>query len=238
MPHFITWLHLSDLHTSKPKNGWRMNKILRLLPLDLAYLEKEHSLKPDFICFTGDCAMGINKGDQDKIMDKQFKDAALFLDIIRKTYRKEIPKSRVFIVPGNHDVNRNKSGDDQSRYLDEAKVDDINKLMANNDYQWSRQMDRIKQYQLFLKAEGYHHLLDDQDVDHGIYTLSVELFPSFKVAISGFNTVWSSSKDKEKGRIWIGAEYQVGNIAKGEIKGDLRIALCHHPFGWLVEEEE
>ena len=91
MPHFITWLHLSDLHISKPKSGWRMNKILQSLLTDLKNLENEHSLRPDFICFCGDNAMGINKGESDRLMDKQFKDASLFFDALRRTYSKEIP---------------------------------------------------------------------------------------------------------------------------------------------------
>ena len=66
----------------------------------------------------------------------------------------------------------------------------------------------------------------------------VEIPPSYRIAISGFNTAWSSSKDKEKGKVWIGAEYQLGMLSEIDKKCDLRIALCHHPFGWLVEEEE
>ena len=40
--------------------------------------------------------------------------------------------------------------------------------MTNNEYQWDRQMDRLKQYKKFLEKEGYNHLLKEQDADHGI----------------------------------------------------------------------
>jgi hypothetical protein len=55
--------------------------------------------------------------------------------------------------------------------------------------------------------------------------------------VSGLNTAWSSSTDREKGKLWLGI-WQLREIISQARKADIRILLSHHPTGWFTESED
>ena len=104
----LTWLHLSDLHLCNVKTGWDANRVLKGLIPDMQEMEKKHGLSPDFLFFTGDAAFGqLGSKPGEKISD-QFDEMEQLLNGVRKAFSHPIPKTNVFLVPGNHDVNRNR----------------------------------------------------------------------------------------------------------------------------------
>ncbi len=67
-------------------------------------------------------------------MLEQYEDAAKFFDNIRASFSPEIPKERVFIVPGNHDVNRGNTNQYLHRGFDAqmtGNYGDIEKKLSN-----------------------------------------------------------------------------------------------------------
>jgi 3',5'-cyclic AMP phosphodiesterase CpdA len=102
----VTWLHLSDLHACRPKTGWEAKGILDKLEEDFEKLQGQYGLKPDLIFFTGDAVFGQIGKDEGKSIKEQFKEAADLFENIRTSFSPEVPKENVFLVPGNHDVNR------------------------------------------------------------------------------------------------------------------------------------
>jgi len=68
-------------------------------------MASEHSLRPDLVFFTGDLAFG--EIAEDSLTD-QYVDVEKFLDSVRECFTPVLQKTQVFLVPGNHDVNRNK----------------------------------------------------------------------------------------------------------------------------------
>lgn len=95
----ITWLHLSDLHfRAKSKNEG--NKFIESLLKDITKCIDMYSLSPDFIAITGDLSFSGETDDYGNA--KKFLD-----DLLDKTGLKN--KDRLFIVPGNHDVQKNGS---------------------------------------------------------------------------------------------------------------------------------
>src|SRR3990172_7272003 len=108
MTNTITWLHLSDLHVCLPKFGWDYHQVLDSLLDDLQRMQNYHGLHPDLIFFTGDIGYGQIGTNKNESLFEQLNIAQEMFDQIRKKFKEEVPLDNFFLVPGNHDVNRNK----------------------------------------------------------------------------------------------------------------------------------
>jgi len=140
----ITWLHLSDLHAWQRSN-WDSNLVLEPLLLDLKRMESDHQLQPDFLFFTGDVAFGqMADKDGDRLKD-QYVLARTFLSRVCTIFKNEIPSTRVFIVPGNHDVNRKEAEafPQLAPWLEEAKIDEVFAMMGTAGSPWKAHMKRL-----------------------------------------------------------------------------------------------
>ncbi|MDM8517574.1 hypothetical protein QUF76_15365 [Desulfobacterales bacterium HSG16] len=71
-------------------------------------MENTHGLLPDLIFFSGDLAFGNVKNENGWNLKDQYAEVSNLLDKVICAFSSEIPKSRDFIVPGNHDVDRKK----------------------------------------------------------------------------------------------------------------------------------
>ncbi|HLP57490.1 MAG TPA: metallophosphoesterase, partial [Candidatus Deferrimicrobium sp.] len=239
----ITWLHLSDLHLCNPKSGWEAGKILKKLQDDFKKLHDDEGLTPDMIFFTGDVVFGDLGKEKGKQIVEQFEDAAQFFDNIRASFSPEIPKERVFIVPGNHDVNRSKTNQYLHRGFDGLMTGDyhhiekkLNNLIGDTGKDdWKNFIRRLKEYRQLLEFCGYGHLLTDPD--RLIYAIEEEI-NGVKVGIAGFNSAWSSWQDNEKGKLWMAGHWQIQNLSGRMSSPQLKIALMHHPFNWFREAED
>jgi metallophosphoesterase superfamily enzyme len=89
-----TWLHISDLHF-KVGDPYDRNVVLNALIKSFPDFHKR-GVSPDAIFITGDIA---NSGARD-----EYDLVGAFLDQLLRVSR--VPKERLFIVPGNHDVDR------------------------------------------------------------------------------------------------------------------------------------
>lgn len=233
----ITWVHLSDLHTCKPRTGWDEHRVLDPLVQDLQEMQGK-GLHPDLLFFTGDLAFGqIGSGKGETLAD-QFDDGQGFLEGVRTAFNPVVPKENVFLVPGNHDVNRDEATDDQLAWL-EKQTDEsvITNLIQKKTKQWRRFMERLHAYRDFLVKYNYSHLLEDQD--RLIYTAR-RTFHGIDVGIAGLNSSWSCCREssKEKGQLWLGGNWQLGMLTDPIKDAAIRIALIHHPLNWFVEIED
>lgn len=229
----ITWLHISDLHICGPMTGWDANRILASLKDDFKKLQDQHQLCPDLIFVSGDIAYGEIPGYP---LEEQFQEAGALLEEIRESFSPSIPINNVFIVPGNHDVNRNSVTPDQTDWLDrQTDLNRIFDLMRNHNIQWRRYMERLEEYCSFLNSFGYTHLLGNP---HYMMFNSVRTISGIKVGIAGFNSAWSSCRNSEKGKLWLAGKWQLETLLQKIKKADVSIALMHHPFNWFVEYED
>lgn len=232
----MTWLHLSDLHTCKPDTGWDAHRVLDSLIPDLKKMEEDHGLRPDLVFFTGDLAFGqVGSGKGDSLKD-QFDEGHEFLERVRTAFSTSVQQEDVFIVPGNHDVNRAEVTDDQCEWLDGRQDSGpITKLIQSGGKQWQRYMERLDAYRKFLKRHGYKHLLVDEE--RLIYAVKRNIAGK-EVGIAGLNSAWSCGRDREKGKIWLAGDWQIGELTS-QLKGTyFRLALMHHPHNWLSEHED
>src|SRR5262245_12790591 len=93
MENLFTWLHLSDLHFRGP---WAVGDAHRIRAQVQQELAERGDPKPDALFVTGDLAWTGHP--------EEYADAAIWL---RDTaFALDLEPSRVFVVPGNHDVDR------------------------------------------------------------------------------------------------------------------------------------
>jgi len=166
----------------------------------------------------------------------------LLFDEIRQCFEPAVPQENIFIVPGNHDVNRSPIVPSQTEYLHgllkkgwgEAK-DTITAMIQDTNVEWQNCMQRLDDYRDFLKTWGYTHLLDDPD--RLIYSAIREVGP-IKLGIAGLNSAWSCSGDQERGKLWLAGNWQIETLRQPIKDADLRMGLIHHPLGWFTEVED
>ncbi len=231
----LTWLHLSDLHACKPKSGWDAGRVLDTLVADLDRLQREQGLRPDLIFFTGDAAWGELGSEGEETIAGQLGYFVKFLEQIRTVFVPEVALENVFLVPGNHDVNRKKVTRFERFWLGEQKrLEPVLELIDEGGPDWRRYIERLGDYRAFLEGHGFDHLLDDRE--HLIYS-TVRSVGGLQVGIAGFNTAWSCCQDGERGRLWMAGKWQQGVLRSKLREADFSIALMHHPPDWLVEYE-
>lgn len=240
MTDTVTWLHISDTHFCKEKHSWDCKEIFDNFYIDLKSMEKEHGLIPDFIFYTGDIAFGQDNS-RSLFLKDQYIEAQEFIEKVSNSFSRSIPKTNIFIVPGNHDVNRTQITPDQIEWIKNLQKNGkenasgkINDIIKSKNKQWSRYMERLEDYHRFLKEGGYDHLLDDPE--RLIYSKISEI-NGFKVGIIGLNSSWSSSSDGEKGNLWLGT-YQILSSYDSIKDAIFSISLIHHPPNWFTEFEE
>ncbi len=224
----LTWLHLSDLHASE-RSDWDAGRVLKTLLEDLAILRDEHELRPDLIIFTGDAAFAGRP--------EEFDAAGRFLEEVRGAC--EVEHENVFLVPGNHDVDRSAIDPDDTAWLDQLRKSHdaaaVHEMLrdGNEDERWRRIMKRLAAYRDFLERAGYDHLLADPE---RLTYACRRRVRGLDVAVAGLNSAWSCHDD-DRGRLWLGGHYQLATL-EPELEGaGLRISLVHHPLAWLGDGE-
>lgn len=224
-PRVITWLHLSDIHF-REGSGYNENIVLEPLLEDIAERTREDELQPDFIVFTGDLAFSGRAAE--------YTIAGVFFDKLIATTK--LSKARLFVVPGNHDIDRRLVG--AKSVFNESLKDSVivNNVLADSDLR-KIFLSRFQGYREFVN--GYFDGQLAFDDDHYFYVQALDLAGRC-VALLGLNSAWlSESNEDEKRKLVIG-ERQVRDALKlaDEAKADLKIALMHHPAGWIREFDQ
>jgi predicted MPP superfamily phosphohydrolase len=220
--HTITWLHLSDLHF-RASDAYNMDVVLEAFLQDVPQLLVEDGLHPDFLVVTGDIAFSGQT--------EEYELAWHFLDGLREQLN-ELPEKRLFIVPGNHDVNRKAITPVASAAI--ASLDDpdkVNMLLGDKE-SVSVLLRKFDNYAVFLQShfEGHPRLSEK----HYFFVRTFEL-AGRQVAIMGLNSAWASVSDEDdKVKLLLG-ERQVREAVKQAGKADIRLALMHHPFELLKD---
>ena len=127
-------LHISDLH--KPENC-NLDNLLYSIQTDCATYTAIGISKPEIIVVSGDLVEGSKKDDGAAIIRKQYEEAGKFLDKLAN-YFLDGDRSRMIIVPGNHDYCY-KVSKDSMELSPEDKLKEDYKLMkeAAPHVRWS-----------------------------------------------------------------------------------------------------
>jgi Calcineurin-like phosphoesterase len=231
----LTWLHLSDIHFL-PKKAWRDNDSRQQFLDFLKNIFKEDkSNVPALIFCTGDIAFGETSGG--KLID-QYTNAKEFFDNLLAVCGSNgisLPKERLFVVPGNHDVNRETiNGDAQSTLYQWAKqseqhVEKINQRFADRSTEFRDAVARLREYETFIKAYLPHQFEDD---GRQYYCRKVTV-EGVVCGIAGLNSAWSCAGPEDDRNIWLAAQWQF-NMARDLLNDSaIKIGLIHHPVDWF-----
>lgn len=133
-----TILHISDLH--KPQNSSYKN-LCESLFVDSDRYEKDGIKKPEIIVVSGDLIEGTKNDDMMQAAEEirvQYQEVAVFLNELVNLFL-DGDKSRIVIVPGNHDVYRNASSASMKKeYVSgEKEIRNRRRLVGVGDQRWS-----------------------------------------------------------------------------------------------------
>lgn len=229
----LVWLHLSDIHFH-PKTGWRDGHVRQELLDFLQNGFRDGSLpRPHLVFCTGDIAFGETS---DAPLEQQYKEATSFFDKLRECC--DLPRERLFMVPGNHDVSRKEiSVDQQARLVEMAGSSREHAVAINQRFEDASKdhrsaMERLQDYGNFVR--DFRPELHKKDYHLYAHKLDVE---GWQVGVAGFNSAWSCAGPEDDRHIWLAGKWQFNHMADGLRGADLKIGLIHHPFDWLNEAE-
>lgn len=220
--HQLQILHISDLHI-KEKEAFDRSLVFDPL-IERIKFDKKEGIKPEIVIITGDIAF--------KGITPEYEIAKAFFDKLLDCLG--LTNDRIFLVPGNHDVNRDKyRPGDIPAY---KNMRELNSQLENEDHR----KDLLKGMNDYFKFihENYPHLKSK----HGNIIPFVINYKSEcvkNIGLIGLNSAWMCRKSPDRGNIAIG-EYQVKKAMEElEEKGDMDIVIncCHHPLDWLWQKD-
>lgn len=216
-------LHLSDIHM-QTKEEFDTSVVLDPLIDRIIKDRIDNGLSPEIIVVTGDIAFKGIKEEYDLVQ-------SFFKRLLKET---GLSDDKLFIVPGNHDVNRIAYRPKDIPAYNTMK--ELNDELENQDYR----KDLIKGMAGYFEyaKESFPHLKSV----HGDLVPFVERYSTSQgknIGLVGLNSAWMCRKSPDEKEIAIG-EYQVVKaLEELDRKGpvDVRIFLFHHPVNWLWPEE-
>lgn len=216
----IRWLHLSDFHFGKDGYGTRktFNKII-----EHVVKRKEEGFVPDFIFITGDLA---NKG-----LDSEYTDFWLEFVVPLQLEIGNRIEERTFVVPGNHDVDREHNqafsreeiSDPKSHYFDPTEEGQRLRRLLMPRFRSFENNDQTISKGAFLGENGaFSNVLDVNGI---------------KIGIAGVNTAWLSKDKFDEKNLTPG--FNLLEAALKNLDGTkLKIVLGHHPIDWFIREQQ
>jgi predicted MPP superfamily phosphohydrolase len=215
-------LHISDLHAciSAPAAATDREAILDALIEDVRALHRERPV--DAVVMSGDLAFSGAPEQFDLARTGLLEplEEALALD-----------RTRIVIVPGNHDVDRAAIDLDREIGL-QSRLDSREAAMElfGDASRLARATERMSAWHDFrddfysaaplavIPPLGHLHAFDTEDAH---------------VRVAALDSAWRSSGDHDRGRLILG-ELQARAAVDALQDGDLRIFVFHHPTEWLV----
>jgi predicted phosphodiesterase len=230
----ITWLHLSDWHQrgknlTQPWKGFDKYVVGDMLINDIRNRANIHAdiTKIDFIIFSGDVAFSGQTEEYEAAIE------SLFKPVLEVT---ELTSDRLFIVPGNHDFDREKL-----QFLTE----NMKRPFESNEQinEWlTEDKNRAELLSPFSAYQQFVSKYTGQDQPAYANTRRSTLAGK-QIALLGLNSAFLCGRHKDEkeevddlGFLAMG-EPQLHDSLKQIADADVRIAVLHHPFDWFAEAD-
>jgi 3',5'-cyclic AMP phosphodiesterase CpdA len=220
----LTWLHLSDWHQRDVRFDPKVVRDKLVEDIEGRTAISPVLAKIDFIVFSGDVA-SAGKPDEYEAAKKEFFDYLLEAS--------EVSPRRLFIVPGNHDLD----GNILESIPDEFKRDSVSKEDVDlwlEDIQSREQL--LKPFKEFKNFVANYTGQDSPEYAN-VRTLKID---GKKIAIVGINSAWWCRRHKnaegkldDYGFVLVG-ESQIHRPIGQISDADLKIVVLHHAQDWLA----
>jgi len=236
----LTWLHLSDLHFGHgpSEHGRDQELVLDTLRTTVSEgCQKKRWPPIDLMLVTGDIAFsGGGKAGKDGKPNDEYVRARRWLTDIAEAAR--IGPESVYVVPGNHDVDRSQDEDDDVRRLIAALRD------LGSEDTVDRTMGRPKDLQKLQQRQAHYLAFAEQWAEP---CRGGKLFWSHRATtpgglryrLAGLNTALLCADDEDRGKLAVGKQQLVQLLVEERVATDeLVIVLGHHPLTerWFSDE--
>ena len=243
----LTIAHISDLHRSND-NPISNEALLTSLMRDMDTYTAEGISKPDILIVSGDIVQGSN--DYEKaatLLAKQYNEALEFLNSLAEALF-DGDKSKIILVPGNHDMSWTESKNSMEIIAEKEVMDQNGALIKNifkkaieidSNIKWSwsdRSFYRITNREIYENRFSYFCDFYQQFYD-GEKSYSIDPdeqfeifdFQDFGVSIVGFNSCFHNDHLNRAGSINPSCIAKVGSVIRNLNKeGRLVLAAWHH----------
>jgi predicted MPP superfamily phosphohydrolase len=223
----ITILHLSDIHLSQSKHR-DFQFVKDALLRDL--LVQKETRKPDIICFSGDLVHAGGISDDFYVAYEQFIEQVLDVS--------EVSPERFFIVPGNHDIDREEVRNnpiiEDGQYNTLSSRERVN-LFVDQILNGADTAFNFRRLENFFEFDGLIRNTPPLRRSPFFTTHKLQIQGSL-LGIACLNTAWRSSGEegRDYGRLLLG-ERAVTEASRDLADCDVRLAMFHHPLNWLRE---
>ncbi|MBV5304614.1 MAG: metallophosphoesterase, partial [Chlorobium sp.] len=214
----LAWLHVSDFHLSD-KGSYNQEVILRSLVESVKRLRGEGHV-PDLIFATGDIASRGNA--------KEYEFATKFFDDLLDAAG--LNRDRLFIIPGNHDVDR-KAGKFLARTLDTK--DDADEYFGTET---PLPHLTLKFHAFSEWYDSYFNTIRSFPTNTTCSPVEILTINGMRLAVLPLNSALFCIGKDDHQKLFIGRRCL--DAAKKQLAAvDLTIALIHHPLDWLCQVE-
>lgn len=216
----VTWLHVSDFHF-RAGDGYDRDVVLRAL-VESARRYREQGRSVDLVFATGDIAQSGQPAE--------YAHATHFFDALLEALA--LPRERLFVVPGNHDVDRRLGVglartlytlDECNTYFDPGvpKPHATQKMRAFGE--WFD--DYFNGLRVFPQASSCAN----------VETLTIQ---GHQLAVLPINSALFCQDDTDHAKLLLGRRCLDTALNKLQAAGDaVKIVLLHHPLDWLADIE-
>jgi predicted MPP superfamily phosphohydrolase len=224
----IQIIHISDFHLESDVISAQKQSILDALVIDIKY--KIVLPEKAIVVISGDL---VDKGGSgfNSIENPFLLFEKLFIDKLSNELN--IDKKQFFFVPGNHDVCRNDI-DEFAEIGIKSQLksqEEISKFINSNKIS-GKNINRVKKYKDFERK--YYDDFSEKQLS--LFDSNFKL-SKLNVGIACLNSSWRCFDDNDKGNLIIGKE-QIESALIHIKETEIKIAIAHHPFEYLLEEDK
>jgi predicted MPP superfamily phosphohydrolase len=224
----LTWLHLSDLHFGHGDAEQRFDQknVTREILEDAGEVAARLG-PPDLIIITGDIAFSANP-------EAEYEPARQWIEKLVKKVGASL--DRVLMVPGNHDVDRDRvKYDPNAKTVHEGlrttpkRLNEFLSKPASMSPLWAK----FGAYADFTRRYGAPEVTSESPF--WVKTISHPIAP---VRVVGLNTSLLSFDDNDAPTNLALSLAQIETTFGSAVDGELVLVLQHHPPGWLVDAHD
>jgi tetratricopeptide (TPR) repeat protein len=216
-----SWLHVSDLGF-RGGGSYDRDAVLGALVDFVKWFRDERGRRPDLVFATGDVAHA-GQANEYEAATKFFDDLIAAAGVERR---------RLFVVPGNHDVDRKKGIGLARTFLSRDEADEYFDPRIPKTHITFKQHAFVQWYNRYF--EGIRTFPDNSTCG----PLEVIDIPGVKIGVLPMNSALFCQGDDDYDKLWIGRRCLSPAMEKlKELGTNFNIALIHHPLDWLSSIE-
>ena len=220
----ISWIHVSDIHM-RPHEAWSQKVVMTAMCEDIAS-QRRHCVL-DFVLVTGDLAHSGDVAEYALL-------PAFFDELVAAS---QVPRERVFCIPGNHDINRTRQQlcfQGARAHLKNPSTIDVF-LGSPTAEDFVTLLSRQEGYRTF--RDSYFAGQDRIATDDGLGYVAHITIEDIHVSIIALDSSWLANGGRgDHTRLLIG-ERQIINainlIQEREHAPHIVVAMGHHPLHLL-----